>query len=47
MIPLARPDITEEDVAAVAAVLRAGQLVQGAHVAEFERAVARWRAQGR
>jgi dTDP-4-amino-4,6-dideoxygalactose transaminase len=42
VIRLARPDITEADIAAVAEVLRSGQLVQGAQVAAFERAVARY-----
>ena len=42
MIPLARPDITDEDIEAVARVLQTGQLVQGARVAEFEAAVARF-----
>lgn len=46
MIPLARPEITDADIAAVEAVLRTGQLVQGAHVAEFERAIARFTDQG-
>jgi dTDP-4-amino-4,6-dideoxygalactose transaminase len=41
VIPLARPDITEEDIAAVAAVLRTGQLIQGQRVAEFEQSVSR------
>ncbi len=38
-LPLSRPDIREEDIARAAAVLRTGMLVQGAHVAELERAV--------
>lgn len=40
MIPLARPDIGQTELEAVARVLRTGQLVQGAIVAEFERRVA-------
>lgn len=40
MIRLARPDIDEADIEAVANVLRSGDLVQGARVAEFERALA-------
>lgn len=39
-IPLTIPSIDEEDVRAVAEVLRTGQLVQGSRVAEFESAVA-------
>lgn len=46
MIPLARPEITDSDIAAVEAVLRTGHLVQGAHVAEFERAIAGFTDQG-
>lgn len=40
MIRLAVPSIEEDDLAAVHAVLESGFLVQGARVAEFERAVA-------
>ena len=40
MIRVASPDITDEDLAAVVAVLRSGQLVQGRYVAEFERRLA-------
>ena len=40
MIRLAKPDIDDADVAAVAEVLRGGFLVQGPRVAEFERQVA-------
>lgn len=40
MIRLARPDIDDDDVAAVSAVLRTGFLVQGPAVAEFEGQVA-------
>ena len=40
MIRLAEPDFGAEEYAAVEAVLRSGWLVQGAQVAEFERAVA-------
>lgn len=42
MIPLARPDIGEQEVAAVAEVLRSGQLVQGRHVAALETAAAEY-----
>lgn len=42
MIPYGRQDISEEDVAAVAAVLRSDWLTQGPAVPEFERAVARF-----
>lgn len=40
MIRLTRPSIDEEDIEAVAKVLRSGYLVQGARVAAFEAAVA-------
>src|SRR5436309_3051668 len=40
MIPLIRPLIEEDDEQAVIAVLRSGHLVQGTHVAAFERASA-------
>ena len=40
MIRLALPSIDDRDVAQVASVLRSGRLVQGEHVAAFERAVA-------
>jgi dTDP-4-amino-4,6-dideoxygalactose transaminase len=39
MIPIARPDIGEEEVAAVSDVLRSGMIAQGKRVAELE---ARW-----
>lgn len=39
-IPLSKPDITENDIAAVANVLRTGMLVQGEQVAAFESDVA-------
>lgn len=39
-IPLARPDITEDDVAAVAAVMRSGRLSCGPAVEAFEAAAA-------
>lgn len=39
-IPLASPDIQEEDINAVAAVLRSGMLVQGQQVLDFENAIA-------
>lgn len=41
MIPYGRQDISEEDVAAVAAVLRSDWLTQGPAVPRFEQAVAR------
>jgi dTDP-4-amino-4,6-dideoxygalactose transaminase len=37
VIRIAAPDIADTDLEAVASVLRSGQLVQGPHVAEFER----------
>ena len=40
LIQLARPEVDDTDLRAVADVLRAGWLVQGPRVAEFERAVA-------
>ena len=40
MIRLARPDIDEEDISAVAEVLRTGYLVQGEHVSHFEAEIA-------
>ena len=40
VIRIASPDITDEEVEAVNRVLRSGQLVQGPHVAEFERRLA-------
>lgn len=40
MIPLASPDIRDEDINRVVDVLRSGMLVQGAQVAAFERSVA-------
>lgn len=40
MIPHSRPSLCDEDVRAVTAVLRSGQLVQGSRVEQFERAVA-------
>lgn len=40
LIRLARPDIDDADVQAVAEILRTGWLVQGPRVAEFERRVA-------
>lgn len=46
MIPLARPDITDGDIQAVVRVLRTGQLVQGAHVAEFEAAISEYAGGG-
>jgi len=41
MIPLTVPMIEDDDLEAVAAVLRSGYLVQGANIAAFEAAVAR------
>jgi perosamine synthetase len=41
-IPLSAPDIDEEDIEAVAAVLRTPQLSLGPKLEEFERAVARY-----
>ena len=42
VIRLARPEITEDDIEAVAAVLRTGHLVQGREVAAFEAELARY-----
>lgn len=42
MIPLARPRIAEEACEAALAVLRSGNLVQGAQVAAFEAELAQW-----
>lgn len=42
MIRLVVPEMGDEEIAAVAAVLRSGYLVQGQHVAEFERRVAEY-----
>jgi perosamine synthetase len=39
-LPLAKPDIREEDIAAVNEVLRSGLLVQGAYVEKLEKAFA-------
>ena len=36
MIPLASPDIREEDIAAAVKVMRSGMLVQGPEVARLE-----------
>jgi dTDP-4-amino-4,6-dideoxygalactose transaminase len=41
-IPLMSPDISEEDIEAVASVLRSGMLVQGEQVADFENEVANY-----
>ncbi|MEO7923965.1 MAG: DegT/DnrJ/EryC1/StrS family aminotransferase [Chitinophagaceae bacterium] len=38
-IPLGRPDITEKDIEAVAAVLRTGMLIQGVNTLAFEKAI--------
>ncbi len=40
-IPLARPDVGEAELAAVADVLASGQLTMGPQVAAFEAALAR------
>ena len=40
-IRLARPDVGEEELAAVAEVLESGQLTMGPWVARFEQALAR------
>lgn len=40
MIPLASPDVREEDINKVVEVLRSGMLVQGAEVAAFEQSIA-------
>ncbi len=42
MIPITRPVLGEEEVAAAAEVIRSGWLTQGARVEEFETAVARY-----
>jgi perosamine synthetase len=42
MIRLTIPEIGDEEVEAVAAVLRSGYLVQGRHVQEFERLVSEY-----
>jgi len=42
MIPIARPLIGEEEIAAVVEVLRSGQLAQGPIVKAFENAFAEW-----
>jgi dTDP-4-amino-4,6-dideoxygalactose transaminase len=42
MIPITRPSLGPEEVAALAAVVESGWLTQGARVAEFETAVARY-----
>ncbi|MFW6057013.1 MAG: DegT/DnrJ/EryC1/StrS family aminotransferase [Chloroflexota bacterium] len=41
-IPVAKPDIREEDIAAVASVLRSGHLAQGSITAEFEQRFAQY-----
>jgi perosamine synthetase len=41
-IPLARPDIREEDIAEVVKVLRSGMLVQGEYVGRLEKAFAEY-----
>jgi perosamine synthetase len=46
VIPLARPEIRDEDIEAVVQVLRTGHLVQGARVAEFEAAIAEYTGGG-
>jgi dTDP-4-amino-4,6-dideoxygalactose transaminase len=47
MIPITRPVLGEEEVAAAAEVIRSGWLTQGARVEEFETAVARYVGAGR
>jgi perosamine synthetase len=42
MIPITRPSLGPEEIAALAAVVESGWLTQGARVAEFETAVARY-----
>ena len=44
MIPIARPDIGPEEIAAVAEVLASGMIAQGRAVAELEERVGRVRA---
>ena len=44
MIPIARPDIGPEEIAAVTEVLTSGMLAQGRKVAELEEPVGRVRA---
>ena len=39
-IPLAKPEVSEDDIAAVTAVLRSGRLSQGPVMHDFERALA-------
>jgi len=45
-IPLSSPDITESDIASVAAVLRTSRLSLGPQLEEFEQAVARYAGAG-
>lgn|SRR5450759_380137 len=47
MIPITRPFLGEEEVAAAAEVIRSGWLTQGEHVEKFETAVARYVGAGR
>ena len=42
MIRLTIPSIAEEDLQAVREVLASGHLVQGSHIAAFEKAVAKY-----
>lgn len=42
MIPLGRPDLGQQEIEAIAGVLRSGMLVQGPRVAEFEACALKW-----
>ena len=46
LVPAARPLIGEEEIAAVAAVMRSGMIAQGPEVAAFEEEFARAMAPG-
>jgi perosamine synthetase len=41
-VPMSAPDVTEDDIAAVTAVLRSGRLALGARCVEFEESLARY-----